>query len=206
MSAAAPAAATDTDVDAGAAVHPLIVHAHALSAAGATAKRVRSVLSLGEAAAAANGTSSATCAAQAGTRRAWRQQKALGLHGLATVLDESITDWDSALEVPGGRSGTLLGSGALLNAGCKRCSNVRISKVEWCETLQAYSAYFTLKRSVRRGTELLLFYKVRGALRTDPRGRQALVPLLSPAASAPLARLAPQPVTRKCAPQEQTLR
>ena len=40
--------------------------------------------------------------------------KALGLHGLATVLDESITDWGSALEVPGGRSGTLLGSGALV--------------------------------------------------------------------------------------------
>ena len=176
----------------------LIVHAHALRAAGATTKRVRSVLSLGEAAAAANGTSSATCAAQAGAvgrahaalgasnklaaattthgagvcttapitvpkDSSGLPLKALGLHGLATVLDEATTDWDSALEVPGGRAGTLLGSGALLNAGCKRCSNVRISKVEWCATLQSYKVYFTLKRSVRRDTELLLFYKVRGA-------------------------------------------
>ena len=63
--AAAPTAATDTDVDVGAAVHPLTVHAHALLAAGTTAKRVHSVLSLGEAAAATNGTSLKACAAQA---------------------------------------------------------------------------------------------------------------------------------------------
>ena len=50
-----------------------------------------------------------------------------------------------------------------MNAGCKRCSNVRISKIEWCATLRSFRVYFTLKRNVRRDTELLLFYKVRGA-------------------------------------------
>ena len=122
-------------------------------------------------------------------------------------------------EVPGGRTGTLLGSGALLNAGCGRCSNVRISKIEWCAALHGFSVYFTLKRSVKRGTELLLSHKVRGArckcrrslhhgpALAGPRSWQALMPSPSPAASAPRARSAPQaqPVTRKCTPQEQTL-
>ena len=89
--------------------------------------------------------------------------KKLGLYGFAVVFDGAATDWDSALECPGGLTGTLLGSGALLNAGCKRCGNVRISKVEWCAVLQAFKVSFALKRTVKRGTELLLHYGVRHA-------------------------------------------
>ena len=89
--------------------------------------------------------------------------KKLGLHGVAVTLSEAAFDWDSAVEVPGATASTLLGSGALVNAGCQRCSNLRISKVEWCAAQHGHNVYFTLTRRVKRGDELLLHYKVRGA-------------------------------------------
>lgn len=76
----------------------------------------------------------------------------------------------------------LLGTGALLNAGCGDCSNVRISKVQWCQQLMAYMVYFQTTKAIAAGKELLLEYDVHGA-RCSCRKPKLLCPPASPAAA-----------------------
>ena len=102
-------------------------------------------------------------------------------------------------------TGTQLGSGALLNAGCERCTSAaatcayRRSTLVRNPTGQGFSQAQCAARhravAVLQGTRRALQVPPLTALRTGPRSWRALVPLPSPAASVPRARSAPQPVT-----------
>ena len=134
---------------AGAVEHPLAVHArvhaHALRIAGATTERVSKVLQLGRASAVANCKRSAGRLGSADARCPRRQQQARRhRHGARRRRLQCAA---APIAVPRYSSGLPLKKLGL----------------QGLASLQGFNVYFTLKRSVKRGTELLLFYRVRGA-------------------------------------------
>lgn len=92
--------------------------------------------------------------------------KAHGIWAIAVAVNDGAIDRRSEIALPvnrDGGTGMLLGAGALLNAGCSDCCNVRISKMQWCQHLMAYMVYFQTTRAIAAGKELLLEYDVHGA-------------------------------------------
>lgn len=95
----------------------------------------------------------------------WRL-KEHGVQGIALAVNEGAIDRRSEIALPvnrDGGTGVMLGAGAMLNAGCDLCSNVRISKMQWCQEMQAYHVFFKTTRAIAAGGELLLAYEVHGA-------------------------------------------
>ena len=154
------------------------------------------------------------------TQCIWRTQMEMRLHRpLSSTTSEETENRDGSFAPGSGTTGndrhtarlgrpTERGVRALPTSAAATCAYRRSTLVR-NPTGQGFSQAQCAARhravAVLQGTRRALQVPPLTALRTGPRSWRALVPLPSPAASVPRARSAPQPVTRKCTPQEQTL-